>query len=373
MVLAPLSARFKSLPPPPTIKLGPSGAGSRMAGSLQWPLLWGWESLLLPPQPPRAFSLRGLRLYFPTLEPWVVRSALFPAVCPVYLCENVGPRGATRRSACPVLCHSESSPLSLFVCECRAAGSASGQTACPIVPHSASLGPATATQVLSAPAAHLRPSYQSGWMFLFYLLGVGLPCRLIFCQFWLCEEVQCIYLRLHLGSPLFFLTQILICCLKCNWTTIKKIDKGISFCFLVSFLSSMSLNMFSSYPHFFFPFLVFWPFCISALWFAFICFGFIVSFLINRKLVFYWQFYGDIFRWVVFGWLVFADLTFFSDFIFVLMPYQQSFSSLCRVAFSLLTYVPEIILKNGFFSGSPKNCSFIALDGFITFLFCPGV
>ena len=38
-------------------------------------------------------------------------------------------------------------------------------------------------------------------MFIFYLLGVGLPCLSIFCQFWLCEEAQCVYLRRHLGSP----------------------------------------------------------------------------------------------------------------------------------------------------------------------------
>ena len=49
--------------------------------------------------------------------------------------------------------------------------------------------------------------------FFFISLVVGLPCGLIFCQFWLffvfklllsffwlCEEVQCVYLRLHLGS-----------------------------------------------------------------------------------------------------------------------------------------------------------------------------
>ena len=67
--------------------------------------------------------------------------ALFPcagalgcAVRQVYLCANVGPRGATRRSACPVLRHSESSPLGLSVHECRATGSASGQTACPVPP-----------------------------------------------------------------------------------------------------------------------------------------------------------------------------------------------------------------------------------------------
>ena len=42
-----------------------------------------------------------------------MRSALLPAVCPVYLCTNVGLWGATRRSACPALCHSESHPLGL--------------------------------------------------------------------------------------------------------------------------------------------------------------------------------------------------------------------------------------------------------------------
>ena len=73
--------------------------------------------------------------------------ALFPragaldcAVCfaprrsPGLLCTNVGPRGATRHTACPVLRHSESSPLGLSVCDCRAAGSANGQTACPVRP-----------------------------------------------------------------------------------------------------------------------------------------------------------------------------------------------------------------------------------------------
>ena len=116
------SAGFQSLTPLPTIKLGPSGADSRVrglvhtlgpCGSLQQPLPWGWESLLLLPQPPRALSIRGLRLYFPELEPWVAQSASLPAVRPVYLCANVGPRGATHCSACPALRHSESGPLGL--------------------------------------------------------------------------------------------------------------------------------------------------------------------------------------------------------------------------------------------------------------------
>ena len=76
-----------------------------------------------------------------------------------------------------------------------------------LVPHSASLHPATATQVLSALAARLRPSYQSSLMFIFYFLGVGLPCPWIFCQFWLCKEAQCVYLRHHLDSlpPIHYL------------------------------------------------------------------------------------------------------------------------------------------------------------------------
>ena len=80
------------------------------------------------------FSIRGLRLYFPVLEPWVAQSALIPAICQVYLFMNVGPRGATRRSAHPTLCHSESGPLGLSVRKCRAPGSAGGQTACPFCP-----------------------------------------------------------------------------------------------------------------------------------------------------------------------------------------------------------------------------------------------
>ena len=39
-------------------------------------------------------------------------------------------------------------------------------------------------------------------MFIFYFLGVGPPCRSVLCQFWLCEEAQCVYLCRHLGSPL---------------------------------------------------------------------------------------------------------------------------------------------------------------------------
>ena len=208
--MAPLSTRPQSFTPLSTIKLGPSGAGSQVGGlvhalgpcgSLQRPLLWGWESLLLPPQPSRAFSIRGLRLYFPELEPWVAQSALLPTVHPSLSVRKCGTVGCY-----PLLCLPHSPPLwvwpSRFICaNVGPQGLPMVKLPTPFVPHSPSLGPAKATQVLSAPVAHLCPSYRSGWMFIFYFLGVGLPCRWIFCLFWLCVEAQCVYLRLRLGSP----------------------------------------------------------------------------------------------------------------------------------------------------------------------------
>ena len=59
---------------------------------------------------------------------WVAWSASLPAVCPVYLCGNVGLQG-------------------LLVVRLPA----------PFIPHSASLGPATATRVLSAPVPVSAP------------------------------------------------------------------------------------------------------------------------------------------------------------------------------------------------------------------------
>ena len=70
----------------------------------------------------------------------------------------------------------------------------------PFVPHSTSLGPTMATRVLSAPVPVSAPPTSLDECFFFYLLGVGLPCLSIFCQFWLCEKAQCVYLCRHLGS-----------------------------------------------------------------------------------------------------------------------------------------------------------------------------
>ena len=212
MAPASLSSGFQSFTLIPTIKLGLSGAGSWVGrpvhtlgpcGCLQRPLPWGWESLLLLFQPPHMFSIRGLRLYFPKLEPWVEWSASLPAIHPVYLCANVGPRGATHCSACPALCHFESGPLGLSVRECGATGFASAWTACVVGPTLRQSGSCHSHESPLHPGAHLCLSYRSGWMFIFYFLGVGPPCHSILCQFRLWEEAQCVYLPRHLGSLSF--------------------------------------------------------------------------------------------------------------------------------------------------------------------------
>ena len=98
-------------------------------------------------------------------------ATLSPALS-VYLCANVGPQGL------PVV-----------------------RLPAPFVPHSASLGPAKAMRVLSASVAVSAPPTGLDECLFFYFLGVGLPCHSIFCQFWLCEEAQCVYLCRHLDSP----------------------------------------------------------------------------------------------------------------------------------------------------------------------------
>ena len=206
-----LSTGFQSFTALPTIKLGPSGAGSQVGGlvhalgpcgSLQGPLLWGWESLLLLPQPPREFSIRGLRLYFPELKPWVTRGLLrSPPFVLVYLCASVGSQGCYPAALPAPLSATLSPALWVYLCKRGAAGSASARTACPVRP---TLHQSWSRHGLVSPlhpAARLHPSYRSGWMFLFYLLGVGLPCRSIFCQFWLCEEAQWVYLHRHPEIP----------------------------------------------------------------------------------------------------------------------------------------------------------------------------
>ena len=107
----------------------------------------------------------------PAALPAPFSATLSPALS-VYLCVNVGLQG-------------------LLVVRLPA----------PFVPHSTSLGPATATRVLSALVPiSAPPTSLDECLFSISLVSVPLAVRFS-CQFWLCEEAQCVYLRCHLGSP----------------------------------------------------------------------------------------------------------------------------------------------------------------------------
>ena len=119
------------------------------------------------------FSLRGLRLYFPELEPWVVWSASIPHHSSGFICGRMWGRRVCQWSDC--LPRSSHTPPVSVPPQQR-------ESSPPQLP-------------VSTPPTGLDECL------FFYLLGIGLPCGSIFSQFWLCEEAQCVYLRRHLGSP----------------------------------------------------------------------------------------------------------------------------------------------------------------------------
>ena len=141
MAPTPLSTGFQSLTVLPTIKLGPSGAGSQVGGlmhtlgpcgSLQRPLLRLGVSPAAPPTPTGVFTQRF--------------EALFPR---------------TRALGCAV-CFAPRHLSGLSVRKCGATGSASGQTACPVCPTLCQSGSRHGLASPLRPRAHLSPSYRSG-------------------------------------------------------------------------------------------------------------------------------------------------------------------------------------------------------------------
>ena len=108
MPLAPFSAVFKSLPPLPTSKLGPSGADSRVGGfvyilgpcgSLQrsQESLWHWEFLPLPPQLPQVFSVREFDTITLHWTPGLCGLSCSPVVLPGL---SAGKCGTTQSAIC---------------------------------------------------------------------------------------------------------------------------------------------------------------------------------------------------------------------------------------------------------------------------------
>ena len=100
-------------------------------GSLQWTLVWGWDFLPLPPQSLWVFSVSGFEALFSHTRTLGYAMCLAPQLfLPVYLHTNMGPPPLP---AGTLLAHSSSHCLAM-------------SSLCL--------------------AAHLRPSYRSGWMFL---------------------------------------------------------------------------------------------------------------------------------------------------------------------------------------------------------------
>ena len=134
------------------------------------------------------FSIRGLRLYFPTLEPWVVWSASLPCCSSGSIYTRMWGRRVCQPPPCrvcklqPGLLHSTIRHL---------AGSSS---------HHLALSPLCP----GCPSPPLLPVWMNvsslfPWLSDFHTVR--------FCQFWLifvlklllCKEAQYVYLRLHLG------------------------------------------------------------------------------------------------------------------------------------------------------------------------------
>ena len=120
-----------------------------------------------------------------------------PQFLTVYLCANMGPRGLLPTALpAPFIPQSASLWVRLWQHE----------SCPPLLP-------------ISAPPTGLDEC------FFFISLVVGLPCGLIFCQFWLafvfklllsffwlCEKAQCVYLHLHLGRKPLHLSYNWPCC-----------------------------------------------------------------------------------------------------------------------------------------------------------------
>ena len=99
-MLAPLSARFQSLPLLPTIKLGPSGADSRVGGlvhalgpcgSLQRLSYEAGSFSCCCLNPHRCFQSEVGGFISPSWSPGLGCLFCSPEFLPVYLCVNVGP------------------------------------------------------------------------------------------------------------------------------------------------------------------------------------------------------------------------------------------------------------------------------------------
>ena len=158
-------------------EFGPSGADSWMGGfvrilgpcrSLQWILLWGWESLLLL-QPPQDFSVISFEALFPLAGTLGCMVCLAPHLfLPVSPITNVRPLGLPATAL----------PWVLYAPSCLS------PCLLPVWMNVSSLTP-------------LLLDFHTVW---FSGSSVYILILNFLLSFWLCEEAKYIYLCLHLGQ-----------------------------------------------------------------------------------------------------------------------------------------------------------------------------
>ena len=159
-------------------------------GSLQRTLLWGWEILLLP-QCPHVFSVRGFEALFPQMESWVVCSVSLPSCSSWFISTQMWDHLLHQLPPCPV---------------------------CQLLPYS----PQPSSHCLATSPVYptcLSPPLLLIWMNVFCLTpwlsdvhiarfscscGNFFVLNLLFSFFWLCEEAKYICLCLHLGQKSIF-------------------------------------------------------------------------------------------------------------------------------------------------------------------------
>ena len=158
------------------------------------------------------FSIRCLRLYFPSLEPWVVWSASLLCHSFLFIYVRMWGHRVCQPPPCGVCQLQPGLPHSTIR---HLTGSASHHLAHPSPPATTFPRVLSSQLPISAPPTGLDE---------FISLVVGLPYSSIFCQFWLffvfklllsfwlCEEAQCVYLCIHLGRKSSFKKYLMSAC-----------------------------------------------------------------------------------------------------------------------------------------------------------------
>ena len=107
---------------------------------------------------PRVFSIRSLRLYFPALEPWFAQSASLPLRSSWFIYVQMWGPGVLPAALPAPFSTTLSLALSVYLCaNVGSQGLLVVRLPAPFVPHSTSLGPVTATRVLSTPVPVSAP------------------------------------------------------------------------------------------------------------------------------------------------------------------------------------------------------------------------